>query len=168
MTSDLINRVHRLEVNDEAFTAWRSSSDFIINDKIERKILKRNSNGIPSHANDDDSPPGEVKNWLESSTAAAELLPMYLSQFVRHYHDDFFISRSFETQLIVQLMAEGFLPIASKRYLRPKLHVQRCVIQLRPQSDLHVSRSARKKSKSFLISINECFDAVVAGCHRQQ
>jgi Leu/Phe-tRNA-protein transferase len=101
-------------------------------------------------------------------TAAAAYLPRYLSQLVRHYHDDFYISRSFETQLIVQLMAEGFLPIAAKGYLLPKLHVERSVLQLQPQSKLHISKSTRKKSKSFLISVNECFDEVVAGCHRQQ
>jgi hypothetical protein len=99
---------------------------------------------------------------------AAAYLPRYLSQLVRHYHDDFYISRSFETQLIVQLMAEGFLPIAAKGYLLPKLHVERSVLQLQPQSKLHISKSTRKKSKSFLISVNECFDEVVAGCHRQQ
>jgi hypothetical protein len=147
MTSDLIDRVHILNLDDDAFTAWKSS-DLIINAKIERKIS--------SKAND------------VVAAATADLLPMYLSQFVRHYHDDFYISRSFDTQLIVQLMAEGFLPIASKRYLRPKLHIERCVIQLNPRSKLHISRSTRKKSKSFLLSVNECFDEVVAGCHRQQ
>lgn len=103
-----------------------------------------------------------------SAIANAAFLPKYLSQLVQHYHDDFYISRSFETQLIVQLMAEGFLPIATKGYLLPKLHIERCVLQLNPRSKLHVSRSTRKKSKSFLISVNQRFDDVVAGCHRQQ
>ena len=103
-----------------------------------------------------------------TTTTAAAFLPKYLSHIVRHYYDDFYISRSFETQLIVQLMAEGFLPIATKGYLLPKLHIERCVLQLNPQSKLHISRSTRKKSKSFSISVNKCFDDVVAGCHRQQ
>ena len=155
MTSDLIDRVQILNLDDDAFTAWRSSDDLIINAKIKRKISKMNK-GVPSKEND------------VVAAATEDHLPMYLSQFVRHYHDDFYISRSFDTQLIVQLMAEGFLPIASKRYLRPKLHIERCVIQLNPRSKLHISRSTRKKSKSFLLSVNECFDEVVAGCHRQQ
>ncbi|KAL7527296.1 hypothetical protein ACHAWF_002125 [Thalassiosira exigua] len=43
----------------------------------------------------------------------------------------------------------------------------RCVLKLNPTSDLHVSKSTRKKSKKFLLSVNECFDRVVAGCHEQ-
>ena len=96
------------------------------------------------------------------------LLPQYLLPLVRHYHDDFYVSRSFEPRLIVQLMAEGFLPIATRGYLLPKLHVERCVLQLNPQSKLHISKSTRKKSKRFEFSVNTCFDEVVAGCHRQQ
>ena len=173
MTSDLINRVHSLDLNDDVFTAWtawRSSADASINDKIVRKIMKRNSKpSLTAEANVINDPTrNEFESTAVAATATADLLPVYLFQLVRHYHDDFYISRSFDPQLIVQLMAEGFLPIASKRYLRPKLHVQRCVIQLNPPSKLHISRSTRKKSKSFLISVNECFDEVVAGCHRQQ
>ncbi len=111
---------------------------------------------------------GSGRSPTEATTAAPAPLPKYLSHLVRHYHDDFYISRSFETQLIVQLMAEGFLPIATRGYLLPKLHIERCVLQLNPQSRLHISRSTRKKSKSFLLSVNKCFDGVVAGCHRQQ
>lgn len=96
-----------------------------------------------------------------------DLLPRYLYPHVRHYHDDFYVSRSFDPRLVVQLMAEGFLPIATRGYLLPKLHVERCVLNLNPTSDLHISRSVRKKSKRFLLSVNECFDQVVAGCHRQ-
>mmetsp|Transcript_5460 Transcript_5460/g.12448 ORF Transcript_5460/g.12448 Transcript_5460/m.12448 type:complete len:371 (+) Transcript_5460:172-1284(+) len=95
------------------------------------------------------------------------LLPRYLFRHVRHYHDDFYVSRSFDPQLVVQLMAEGFLPIATKGYLLPKLHVERCVLQLNPQSNLHISKSTRKKSKRFVLSVNESFDKVVAGCHKQ-
>ena len=112
---------------------------------------------------------GTTTTTAATTTAtAAAFLPKYLSHIVRHYYDDFYISRSFETQLIVQLMTEGFLPIATKGYLLPKLQIERCVLQLNPQSKLHISRSTRKKSKSFLMSVNECFDNVVAGCHRQQ
>ncbi|EED95833.1 hypothetical protein THAPSDRAFT_260922, partial [Thalassiosira pseudonana CCMP1335] len=51
--------------------------------------------------------------------------------------------------------------------LLPKLHVLRCVLQLKPISKLHISKSTRKKAQRFSISINESFDRVVAGCHRQ-
>lgn len=98
---------------------------------------------------------------------ANALLPRYLFPLVRHYHDDFYISRSFDPRLLVQLMSEGFLPIATKGYLLPKLHVERCVLGLNPECKLHVSKSTRKKSKRFELSVNECFDKVVAGCHRQ-
>lgn len=98
---------------------------------------------------------------------ANTLLPRYLFPLVRHYHDDFYVSRSFDPRLVVQLMAEGFLPIATRGYLLPKLHVERCVLQLNPQSNLHVSKSTRRKSKRFLLSVNERFDDVVAGCHQQ-
>jgi Leu/Phe-tRNA-protein transferase len=96
------------------------------------------------------------------------LLPRYLSPLVWHHRGEFYISRSFDPQLIMQLMAEGFLPIATRGYLLPKLHLERCVVRLGPASNLHVSRSTRKKLRAFLISVNECFNEVVAGCHRQQ
>ena len=86
-------------------------------------------------------------------------------------------------------MAEGFLPIATRGYLLPKLHVERCVLQLNGGggnnnkdnnkssggsssrccgSKLHVGKSTRRKSRRFELSVNECFDRVVEGCHRQQ
>lgn len=99
---------------------------------------------------------------------ALALLPRYLTVYVSHYHDDFYIAKSFDPRLIAQLMSEGFLPIAgSSRFLLPKLHIQRCVLQLRPTSKLHISRSTRKKSKRFSLSINKAFNDVVRGCHKQ-
>jgi hypothetical protein len=95
-------------------------------------------------------------------------LPRYLSPIVWHHGGEFYVSKSFDVQLIVQLMAEGFLPIATRGYLLPKLHAERCVLRLNPTSKLHVSRSTRRKSRAFLLSVNEAFDDVVAGCHRQQ
>mmetsp|Transcript_36146 Transcript_36146/g.77078 ORF Transcript_36146/g.77078 Transcript_36146/m.77078 type:complete len:391 (+) Transcript_36146:169-1341(+) len=118
------------------------------------------SNGASSNGESNQTNNGEV---VDANT----LLPRYLLPLVRHYHDDFFVSRSFDPRLVVQLMAEGFLPIATQGYLLPKLHVERCVLQLNPTSNLHITKSTRKKSKRFLLSVNECFDEVVAGCHRQ-
>ena len=55
-------------------------------------------------------------------------LPPYLRRYVHHSQGDFFVSSSFDPRLIAELMYEGFLPIASPRYLVPKLHKHRCVI----------------------------------------
>ena len=123
------------------------------------------------------------------------LLPRYLSPLVRHHHGEFYISRSFDPRLIAQLMSEGFLPIAASvgsststrggrddYYLLPKLHDERCLVRLGPPppsmssssmsssstSSLRISRSTRRKSGRFDIGVNERFDEVVSGCHRQQ
>ena len=109
---------------------------------------------------------GEVYN--EEVDDALALLPRYLRVYVSHYHDDFYIAKSFDPRLVAQLMVEGFLPIAgSSRFLLPKLHLERCVLQLSPDSKLHISKSTRKKSKRFQLSLNEAFDDVVKGCHKQ-
>lgn len=113
------------------------------------------------------SPNNGSNGVVERMSDANALLPRYLYPLVRHYHDDFYVSRSFEPRLVVQLMSEGFLPIATRGYLLPKLHVERCVLQLNPESKLHISKSTRRKSKRFLLSVNESFDEVVAGCHKQ-
>ncbi|OEU22633.1 Leucyl/phenylalanyl-tRNA-protein transferase, partial [Fragilariopsis cylindrus CCMP1102] len=62
-------------------------------------------------------------------------------------------------------MVEGFLPIATEGIILPKLHHHRSVVSL-PES-LHVSKSIRKKSKKYRLTINQCFDRVVEGCRRQ-
>eukprot|EP00804_Cyclotella_cryptica_P004895 CCRYP_004962-RA/>CCRYP_004962-RA protein AED:0.20 eAED:0.20 QI:505/0.5/0.33/1/1/1/3/0/382 len=95
------------------------------------------------------------------------LLPTYLYPVVRFYCEDFYVSHRFDPTLIVQLIAEGFLPIATSGILLPKLHVERCVLQLRPTCKLHTSKATRKKAKNFSLTINQCFDRVVAGCHAQ-
>lgn len=94
------------------------------------------------------------------------LLPRYLSPYVRHHHGDFYVSLIFDPRLIVQLMAEGFLPIAaSNSILLPKLHSQRCVI--RPLENLHIAKSTKKKFGKFCVSINRDWDGVVRGCLKQ-
>lgn len=99
---------------------------------------------------------------------------------MRHYHDDFYVSWSFDPRLIVQLMSEGFLPIATRAgtrgYLLPKMHAERCVLTLRGEGGddggrecrLRVGRSTRRRARGFLLSVNEGFDNVVAGCRAQQ
>lgn len=110
-------------------------------------------------------------------------LPPYLRLYVQHSHSDFFIASSFDQHLIAQLMYEGFLPIATRRYVVPKLHKERCVIyplQLErthahtqthshdhPSPTLHISKNSRKRSNKFLMTMNQSFQKVVEGCHHQ-
>lgn len=110
-----------------------------------------------------------------------DYLPSHLRRYVQHSHGDFFVSSSFEPRLIAQLMYEGFLPIATPRYLVPKLHKERCVIYPLNRlncncsgsgstpsiSAVHISKSVKKRAKNFLMTINQAFDQVVQGCHDQ-
>jgi Leu/Phe-tRNA-protein transferase len=95
----------------------------------------------------------------------ASFIPRYLANYVFPYHSDFCFSKIFDFRLIAALMVEGFLPIATDGVLLPKLHEERCVISL-PDA-LHIRRSVRKKAKKFRLSVNQNFDAVVAGCREQ-
>jgi len=96
------------------------------------------------------------------------LVPGYLKPYMRHYHDDFWVSRTFDAKFIASLMYEGFLPIATEyggiHYLLPKLHEARCVLE---PKNLHIPKSTRKKAKGFTLRINTSFDKVVEGCHNQ-
>jgi Leu/Phe-tRNA-protein transferase len=111
-------------------------------------------------------------------------IPAYLYPLVRHYRGDYYISHSFDTRLIVQLMAEGFVPLVGGggSCLMPRLHKQRCVVRLNGVGESvdgasnehtssnathHVSRTTRKKSKRYELSINTSFDGVIAACHEQ-
>lgn len=112
----------------------------------------------------------------------SEFIPSHLRQIVFPYHGDFCYSPSFHYQLLVSLMAEGFLPMAtsisgtSRRsnsnhrtedfVLLPKLHQQRSLIRL-DRNELHISKSVRKKSKKFTISLNQKLDQVVQNCRKQ-
>ena len=98
-------------------------------------------------------------------TSIAQFIPDCLKDFVIPYHGDFCASRCFDPRLIAQLMAEGFLPIASRdEILLPKLHQERCVIDLR---DLHVSKSNRKRSRKYFLRVNSDYQRVVEECRIQ-
>lgn len=100
------------------------------------------------------------------SRSLKSYIPPYLRPFVKPSHGDFCYTPMFHPTLIAQLMMEGFLPIASSDLLLPKLHVQRCVIQ--PLSNaLHISKSVRKKSQRYCLTVNQTFDEVVSACRRQ-
>jgi hypothetical protein len=104
----------------------------------------------------------------EEEAQRAELqsyIPDYLKQFITPYHDEFCYTRIYDERLVAALMVEGFLPIATEGVILPKLHHHRSVVSL-PES-LHVSKSIRKKSKKYILTINQCFDRVVEGCRRQ-
>jgi Leu/Phe-tRNA-protein transferase len=121
-------------------------------------------------------------------------IPFYLRRYVMPYHGDFCYTPHFHPTIIVQLMAEGFLPIATTGMLLPKLHEQRCVVLNNSNTDshtgannassplpalpsspsspssspsLHVSKQARKKARRFFMSVNTAFDKVVEGCRQQ-
>jgi len=92
-------------------------------------------------------------------------IPDYLVHLVQPYYGDFCYTPIFHPKLITQLMAEGFLPIATEGVLLPKLHRERCVVLLPDR--LHVSKSTRKKARRFYVTINQRFDGVVDGCREQ-
>ena len=92
-------------------------------------------------------------------------IPDYLKRIIFPCAPDFCQTLSFHSRLVAHLMAEGFLPIATEGVLLPKLHRRRCTIAL--PHDLRVSKSARKKSKRFSLSVNRDFDGVIRGCQEQ-
>jgi len=97
--------------------------------------------------------------------ALLNYVPDYLKPFVHPYHGEFCYTPIFQPRFIAQLMAEGFLPVATKGMLLPKLHLQRSVIDL--PHGLHVGKSVRKKSKRFSITLNQQFDQVIEACQQQ-
>mmetsp|Transcript_5602 Transcript_5602/g.13542 ORF Transcript_5602/g.13542 Transcript_5602/m.13542 type:complete len:433 (-) Transcript_5602:2387-3685(-) len=127
------------------------------------------------------------KEQEEKRRALLELdsyVPAYLKRYVHPYNDEFCYCQTYHHQLLAQILVEGFLPIASSNgVMLPKLHNERCVIGLdnlnqqqqhqqqlsviSSQSSLHVSRSVRKKSKRFSLTVNRDFDAVVEQCREQ-
>jgi hypothetical protein len=77
---------------------------------------------------------------------------------------DFCWSLNFTPAFIAQLVWEGFLPICSDLsgesglwLLMPKWHVERCTMKF---SDVHVSKSARKKARRFRLTVDAAFDQV--------
>jgi Leu/Phe-tRNA-protein transferase len=111
------------------------------------------------------APNGHQKTATADDEDIQSYIPAYLRHMVHPYHTDFCQTSCFHPRLIVQLMAEGFLPIATRGVLLPKLHQERCVISL--PHNLHTKKSVRKKAKNFSLSINTCLDKVVQGCHEQ-
>jgi Leu/Phe-tRNA-protein transferase len=123
------------------------------------------ADGCSRQQHDASPPPPRPLEESEMDTIHA-YIPPYLRQFVAPYHGDFCFSPIFDARLVSALMAEGFLPIATEGYLLPKLHERRCIIQL-DQGNFHTSKSTRKKSKRYSMTVNQSFRDVVQACHNQ-
>jgi Leu/Phe-tRNA-protein transferase len=142
--------VVREEADDRSNTPPTDSEDSCTSNPAKKKKLKIN----------------------ERLRRPASFLPAYLMPYVEHSHGDFFVSTHFSPILISQLMAEGFLPIATPRYLVPKLHKQRMVIYplIDPKTGkirVHTGKSTKKKCKKFSLTLQKDFNGVIEGCHRQ-
>ena len=59
----------------------------------------------------------------EQQRSLESYIPPHLRQYVKPYHGDFCYTPIFHPSLIAQLMREGFLPIACRDFLLPKLHL---------------------------------------------
>ncbi len=139
--------------------------------KPSKKKIKSRNKGNGSHLEPSSKKQG--RNMGNNADHVSDLkedayeMPTYLKSLVKPFEGDYFLSPCFEARLIVQLMAEGFLPISSRYHLLPKLHLQRSVI-FPLKSRLHISKNVRKKkSKKFFLTVNTDFDGVVQGCHEQ-
>ena len=82
-------------------------------------------------------------------------------------------SLCFSPFFIARLFRAGFLPIAQNiggtqegplYVLMPKMHVKRCVLNI---AEFNVQKKIKKHAKHFTISMNTCFDQVLAKCHDQ-
>lgn len=140
------------------------------------KQRKRCANQASSSLNDDYGNEGEQetesgrKREQQTSTTTRTTIDAFIPQYLRHlvhpHQGDYCYTTCFHPGLIGQLMMEGFLPIAcGDTICLPKLHEYRCLIH--PLTNLHVSKSTRKKSKQFRITLNQSFDWVVQECRRQ-
>lgn len=125
------------------------------------------STSTVSHQTHRRSRPTAAHNKASNNSSLAAAIPPGLRNYVIPYHGDFCVSPSFHPALISQLMAAGFLPIATDKYLLPKLHRERCVVPLNSEEPFRVGKSVRKKTKRFAMTINQQYDQVVAGCHEQ-
>jgi len=133
----------------------------VINDAFAQDTLLADASTLPTQVVAS-ARPRTTRRRKQVSTLAS-YIPPTLRDYLIPYHGDFFLSPLFHPALIAQIMAEGFLPIATEGFLLPKLHRQRCVIEL----PCYISKSIRKKARKFRFTLNQDFDGVVAGCHEQ-
>jgi Leu/Phe-tRNA-protein transferase len=82
------------------------------------------------------------------------------------YRDEFCVAESFSPAFIAALMYEGYLPMgfeyAEGRYvLTPKLHLRRSLLFF---DDLHVTKTVRRRSRAFALTVDRCFEEILARC----
>jgi len=82
---------------------------------------------------------------------------------------EFAFAWTFEPDFVVGACYNGCFPMAvpiGEPYFvfALKLHVKRCLVATK---DIHVSKSTKKRSKNYTMSINTCFDEVMKQCHAQ-
>ena len=86
------------------------------------------------------------------------------------YRGDCCWSDCFAPAWLAKLMQCGFLPIATPCepnktvVLLPKLHSERCLMDPRA---VHASKTVRKRSRRFTLSVDQAWDEVVARCVEQ-
>eukprot|EP01084_Bolivina_argentea_P201041 343695_1 len=90
---------------------------------------------------------------------------------------DFCWSLDWDPIFFSQLIYNGFLTIASEiqdnlYVMLPKLHEERCVIDLDQNSltchlPLTVSKSTKKKSRNYTVTVDQCFENVFQHCISQ-
>lgn len=134
----------------------------IARERKTRMAPSQRSEERGSHDSDHDT---SVAHSSNAEPPIHDYIPDYLKRAIFPCAPDFCQTPLFHPRLVAHVMAEGFLPIATEGVLLPKLHRRRCAIVL--PHDLRVSKSARKKSKRFLLSVNRDFDGVIRGCQEQ-
>eukprot|EP01083_Nonionella_stella_P046326 124033_1 len=90
---------------------------------------------------------------------------------------DFCWSLDWDALFFSQLIYNGFLTIASEiqddlYVMLPKLHKERCIIDLDVDSPnchlpVPVSKSTKKRSKNYTVTVDQCFEEVFTGCINQ-
>lgn len=105
---------------------------------------------------------------------SAELLPQMPSILAKFKDEDgdgteFGFSWTFDPEFVVATCYNACfpmsLPIGEPHFVfAVKLHKQRCVLTF---DKLHVSKSTKKRSKPFTMSINQQYDRVLKECHKQ-
>lgn len=95
-------------------------------------------------------------------------IPAMMTQIGINLQGDFCFSRSFDRGFIERLMYEGFLVMCDKQgsthYLLPKLHVERCVMDVK---DVKIPKRIRSLAHPFHMSVDRDFEGVIKGCHKQ-
>lgn len=155
------NRLSKPREEDEGSTSSDVSTNKQnrITSQDQETVIDNSNNTQNFHNDTQENSNNNIQNYI----------PQYLRQFVEPYHGDFCYSPIFHPTLIGQLMIEGFLTIASPYFLLPKLHEQRCIIDLKSDhsNGIHISKSTKKKANRFVLTTNQAFDDIITRCHNQ-